>query len=393
MKKQLFFILLLSVILIGGFSSSAYAQLDPRAVTCLTSDHLHPVPGQPYTYEVSVPNVNTPTFTWFVTQNPQFIQIVGGIPQLNYTVPLGAQPQTGGFIMDAGAGYATPPNGSANNTLDITWKSFAYNPAQPVFLVVQAVGDNGVCSPNNLKVWKIEPLFAFTLDIDNLDDYGVNHTATAYGDNFQECISDIQSATYDPTAPEGIIYDFGSDTLYYEVVAANWYDRWQLSVQINGLASANGQTAQIDWANAPAAPRPAGYLSGLTWNVVVASATNATTHTSSVLVAPQNGTGAVDDEGESIIIRVIVDHNNLYEGIADEPITLAVDGVLAINDGTGNYVVGDPLVVGDIHTEAGGSPSACPWYDGFENDESLQTIMRRPDIQPVTPADPFLPAK
>ena len=387
MKKQLL-ILILAIFAIG-FSSTVFGQIAPQPVTCLTPDHLHPVPGQPYTYEVTVPNVTDPTFTWFVTQNQNFIQIVGGVPQLNYTVALGAEPQIGGPLMDAGTGYATPPVGSTNNSIEITWKSFAYNPLEPVFVVVQAIGDNGLCTPNNLKVYRIEPLFAFTLDIDNLDDYGVNHTPLAYGDEFQECISDIQSAIYN-VADDAVDYDFGSDTLFFEVVAANWYDRWQLGVQIAGIDA--NQTAQIDWAYAPVAPRPAGYLAGLTWNIVIGSATNSTPHTSGTLVAPQNGTSAVDELGESIIIRVIVDHGTQYEGITDLPITLAVNGVLAPDDGTGNYVVGNPLLVGDIHTTAGGTPSECPWYDGYVNDVSNQTIMRRPQINSNsgTPVVPFL---
>ena len=398
MKKQL--LILILAIFVIGLSSTAFGQLAPQPVTCLTADHLHPLPGQPYTYEVSVTNVTSPTFTWFVTQNQTFIDIdpVTNLPRLRYTVALGAEPQIGGDIMDAGTGYATPPAGSANNSIVITWKSFAYNPLEPVFVVVQAIGSNGLCSPNNLKVYRIEPLFAFTLDLDNLTGAGINHTPSVYGDNLDVCISDIQSAVYD-VANDAISYDFGVDTLYYEVVAANWYDRWELGVQISGIADADGQTAQIDWAYAPAT-RPAGYLAGIaSWNVVIASAINGTPHESGTLVAPQNGTGAVDELGESIIIRVIVDHGTQYQGIADLPIVLAVNGVIAPNDGTGNFEVGDPLVVGDIHTTSGGTPVACPWFDMYANDISTQTILRRPGVTsvqplpnpPTTPVDGYLP--
>lgn len=398
MKKQL--LILILAIFAVGISSTAFGQVAPRPVTCLTADHLHPIPGQPYTYQVSVPNVTDPTFTWFVTQNQNFIQIVGGIPQLNYTVALGAEPQTGGLLMDAGTGYATPPAGSTNNSIEITWKSFAYNPLEPVFVVVQAIGNNGLCTPNNLKVYRIEPLFAFTLDIDNLNSDGTNHTVGTYGDNLNVCISDIQSAVYD-AANDAIAYDFGVDTLYYEVVAANWYDRWQLGVQISGIVDAQGQTAQIDWAYAPV-PRPTSvnWLETLTWYEVVASALNDTPHTSSTLVSPQNGTTAVDELGESIFIRVIVDHGTQYQGITDLPITIAVNGVIAPNDGSGNYVVGDPLVVGDIHTtDDGGTPPTCPYFDMYANDISLQTILRRPEVTsvapvpnpPTTPVDGYLP--
>jgi len=404
MKKQIF-IFILALFVIG--ITKSYAQLAPRPVdvACLGADALHPVPGTAYTYTVTVPDPATAwtakKYTWFVTQNPNFIEIVAGIPRLNYTVaPGGAEPATGGALMEAGTGYADVANTSAN--IDITWKSFAYDATKPVFVVINVDGDNGNCSAiNNLKVYKIVPVFAFTLDIDNLDEDGNNSTPLVYGDNLDNCISEIQSATYDPTAPESVAYDFGADTLYYEVVAANWYDRWELSAQLGPLQT--GQTAQIDWTYMPAGPRPIDPTPkpiALTWNAVApAGSTGSNAYTSGVLVAPQNGTNAVSEAGESIIVRLIVDHGTTYEGITDEPITLAVDGKLyhkLLPSDTDFTVAGK----GDINTVAGLLPAeVCPWEDGYVNDVSTQTIKARPDVQSATPSvpgpgmSPFLPIK
>jgi hypothetical protein len=358
-----------------------------------------------------------PTYTWFVTQNPNFIEIVTGLPRLNYLPVDGAEPGLGSLLFQnivAPNEYAAPPYPAATastlNNIEITWKSFAYNPAEPVFVVVQVIGDNGICYPNNLKVYKIEPIHAFTLDIDNLLANGENHTPTVFGDSLGVCISEIQSATYDPTAPEGVLYDYGLDTMYFEVVAANWYDKWELGVQIDGVAIDSTQTARIDWAYAGIreVPLQANYMDTIsTWSLIsdFTVTANNVEYKSLKYVAPQNGTNAVSDDGESIIIRVILDHNNGYEGVRNLPITLSVNGVLALEDlptNPGTYVPGDPLVVGDIHHEAGANLPAeeCPWFDGYVNDQSLQVLVKRPWIisntvngNPPPANSPFLPKK
>lgn len=396
MKKQILILALFVLALFVG-TSTAFAQLVPRPVTCLTYDALHPVPGTPYTYMVDVPNItgtSVKTYTWFVTQNQKFIELVGTplVPQLNYTTAFGAEAVTGGKFMAAGTGYATP--GSLEPSISITWKSFAYVPSKPLFVVVQAVGDNGVCTPNNLKVYEIKPLFAFTLDIDNLTADGANDaTPIVYGDNMDNCISDIQSATYDVAAADAVIYNYGKNTLYFEVVAANWFDRWKLSTMLGGLDAK--QTAQIDWAYAPDRSVAIDYAGITTWNVVeAAGATNGTFPTSGagVLVAPQNGTNSVDKVGESIIIRVIVDHGSMSEGITDNVITLAVDGVLYHETtlGSGDFdLAGVTTEEGDIHFEEGPiATPVCPYFDLFDNDIAIQTIVSRPEVQSKTDITP-----
>lgn len=409
MKKQILF-LVVALFAIGV--SKSYGQITPTPVdiTCLPNDALHPIPGKPYDYTVIVPDpVGTgstawtaKTYTWFVTQETAFIRLgTNGLPVIKYTTAAtdNAEPETGSdlMFMDATnqAFYADPTNGSA--TIKITWKSFNYDPTKPIFVVINVDGDNGICTNiNNLKVFKIEPKFAFTLDIDNLTKLGVSATPTVFGDNLDNCISPIMSAVYKPgaaTTDQGTVeYDFGADTLYYEVIAANWFDRWELSVRLAGLAAT--QTSKIDWAYTPTGvgARPINFKTAIPtadWFAVAPVSSGNGDFTSTTLVAPQTvGATAVDEKGESIIIRLVVDHGTDYEGIVDEPITLAVDGILyhAAAATPTVFDVKGPATQGDIHFAAGTSPVVpCPWYDLFANDVATQTIKARPNVTAPTP--------
>lgn len=395
--KKLILIVFMAVIAIG-FSTSAYGQLNPQAVECLSADALHPIAGQPYDYEITVPTPPGPTgtawtslhYNWFVTQNPAyFIQNGALLP------PAAIEPPTGGELMEwtGGSQYNVLYNGAGTtNTINLTWKAFAYDPAEPVFVAILVTGENGVpCAMNNLKVYKIEPLHAFTLDIDNLTEAGANHTPgdsvthVNYGDNLDVCISDVQGAVYDPIE-NAIDYDYGIDTIYFEVVAANWYDRWEIGVEISGLISDSAQTAQIDWAYAPIA-RPIVYNT-LLWNVVTAAGSTNGAYESAILVQPQNGTNAVGPGGESVVVRVIVEHGTQWDGVYDNPINVAVNGIMAHQDAGGVWVVGAWDVEGDIHWTDDGA-GLCPWFDMYANDVSLQTLKARPNVLPVNPT-PFL---
>lgn len=289
----------------------------------------------------------------------------------------------------AGSDYNLTIPYDGEPTINITWRAAGYDRTLPIFLAIMVVGDDGICTPNNIKIYKIEPRFAFTLDIDNLLADGT--LAGSYGDNINKCISDIQSAVYNAAAPEGIDYDFGENVLYYEVVAANWYDRWQLSTRLTGLQT--GQTATIDWAYAPTT-RPIDFTTIADWyNVAPAGSVDGDFTSSTHIQIQASGAPSVDDEGESIIIRVTVDHGTQWQGIDIVPIELRVDGVL-VHDISGTWTPADPSVEGDIHTEAGGTPSACPWFDGFTNDVATQTILARPAINSLSPPAPgYLPIR
>jgi len=366
MKKQLFMILV-AVLAIG--LSGAFGQLAPRPVTCLTADALHPVAGTPYTYTVNVPTPpGSKTYTWLVTQDQTFV--TGGA--------LVATPQAvpGPILAASSAWYDIPTLDQPS--ISLTWQSFAYNPANPVFVVIFVRNVGAECTSQNVKVYKIQPQNSFTLDIANHD--ASRTLVPGYGTNINRCISDIVSASYSATAPDGVLTDFGHDYLYYEVVAANWSVAWNLSVQLTGIDPLEHVT--VEWTKDPT--YAAGYHA-MTGSAVGTGAVPAL-YTSAVNVTPSTGT-FVGAAGESIYIRLTLLHsdgtNPSWEGLTDEAIALAVDGVTVPATGTG---------VGDVAITAGGTPSTCPWIDGFVNDIAYQTLKARPDIQAVAPT-PFLPTK
>lgn len=372
MKKQL---LVLIVALVAISFSTAYAQLVPRAVTCLTADALHPIAGSPYTYDIIVPTpAGTKAYTWFVTQDPHFIN--SGVLTANREVL-----PTSALIGATGTGYNDPATGTAS--ISITWKSFAYNPAIPIFVVIQVqntASTPDACVSKNMKVYKIIPQNAFTLDITNLGTGGSETEAGAiagtYGSNIDRCIHDIVDAQYDATAPEGVIYDFGADYMFYEVVAANFSTSWKPTFTLTGADAE--ETVTVEWATDKLFTTPhAMTLSGTVWS-------SADVYT---VAAPS---GFVGPLGESIYVRVKLDHSVTtlnYEGLADETVILAVDGT--------TNLAGTPL--GDVHTVAGTNlpAEACPWVDLYANDIATQTLKPRPAINAgaTMPLPGLLPVK
>lgn len=380
MKKQ---ILLLVMALFAISMSNAYGQITcpvPRAIdpTCLPNDALHPLPGVLYNYTINVPTpVGAKEYIWFVTQDKKFIDPATGLTS-------NRELTSGDFLAAVGAGYNDPA--AAGVTLELTWKSFTYDPAKPVFVVVQVKSTvAGSCSPNNLKVYKIMPVFAFTLDIANVQ----SKATAAYETNTSRCISPIVSADYD-VATDGVLYDFGTDTLFYVVTAANFSTSWRPSLQIDAINPLE-TVVSVDWFRptdaALATPKPMPLVSG-----------NLYTATDPVLALDASGTVSI--AGECILIRVVIDHTTAttqYEGIVDELIIVAVDGK------TDLAAVLPAVPRGDIHFSSlvGGATAAadCGKEDDFRNDVATQTLVARPDIQSATPAvpgpgnSPFLPVK
>jgi hypothetical protein len=369
MKKSI--LILIVAIFAIGFSSS-YGQVTcpvPRTVdpVCLPSDALHPKAGNPYNYTVVVPTPpGTKEYTWFVTQDQNFI--TGGILTANREFPIPSL-----HVAATGVGYNNPATGTA--TLSITWKYWVPDPALPVFVVINVrnlpiIPD--VCISQNMKVFKIMPVNAFTLDIQNVK---LDHTTPGYEVQIDRCIHDIVSAKYDINSPEGVIYDFGTDSLFYVVTAANFTRAWRPSVQLSGL-DPNETVARVEWA------RPADFafatphaftLTAGTWNA-----------NDSVLAL--NGIG-VDSIGECILIRVTLDHSRTgfpsFQGLTDEVTVLAVDGMA-----TG--------AVPDVHWSSTLPVvnAFCGLPDGFQFDLAQQTIKARPNITaPGMPAPGLLPVK
>jgi hypothetical protein len=262
----------------------------PTPVTC-TDDALHPIIGKEYTYK----GTGTPTggtYHIFATNSTNFIQ--NGA--LNTT---GAYTATNG-LLKAGTGYNVNTNSTGETKL--SWSGAATNPS---FVVIQ-YKQNGTCTTDNLKVYKIEPKNAFIIEIRNMKKgTGNNFTTEALNTNIDVCSANIQSATYNGTK---MVYNYGSQSFYYELIAANYDKDFTPKVKIDGLQT--GQTAKLKW----------GY-SKTTMNTEIASVTNNTEVTLPKIIAD---TAIEPSKGVSIYLELVVE-NGSYEGTTDKNITLSVD--------------------------------------------------------------------
>jgi len=401
MKKQILFIALFVLAVFASVNKSYGQALAPRAMTCLTSDALHPIAGQPYTYAIDVPALpaGAKTYNWLVTQDASFI--AAGVLTTNI------QTTAGSLLFATGTGYNAPGTtatpGTGAPTQSITWKSFVYDPTAPVFVVIEVKGlttGTGACETSNLKVFKIVPVNAFTLDIANLatgatpDVAGALADAT-YGAEIFKCIHNIVSATYSATAPEGVIYDFGTDYLFFEVVAANFNASWRPSFQLTNVDPL--ETVTVEWSKSKSFPAASTVTMAGSAVGTGATATTYTSPTGSDVTATVTG-GAVGASGESIYVRVTLDHTNgtlNYQGLAAEQITLAVDGLTNLSAAAATDYIGD------VHYANGqlsaGPPVVCntPAVDGYTNDIAHQTINPRPTVAAVaaTPTPGFLLVK
>lgn len=292
MKKHFLFstMFALTTALSYGQATTATTGTAPTPVTC-TDDALHPIIGKEYTYK----GTGTPaggTYHIFATNSTNFIQ--NGA--LNTT---GAYTATNG-LLKAGTGYNVNTNSTGETKL--SWSGAAANPS---FVVIQ-YKQNGTCTTDNLKVYKIEPKNAFTIELRNMKKgTGNNFTTEALNTNIDVCSANIQSATYNGTK---MIYNYGSQSFYYELIAANYDKDFTPKVKIDGLQT--GQTAKLKW----------GY-SKTTMNTEIASVTNNTEVTLPKIIAD---TAIEPSKGVSIYLELVVE-NGSYEGTTDKNITLSVD--------------------------------------------------------------------
>ncbi len=364
MKKQLLFILVVFITM--GFSLPVYSQtstpLVPRELDCIDlEDELNVVPGQPYTYTVEVPSPDgAKTFHWFVTQDESMIS--GG------SIIANIEAFPGAILADGSVNYDDADAIDPNVTL--TFSSFQLDTDEYVFVAVLVTNtDADGCETNNFKVYRILPVHAFSLDIAN---------ATAedmifgedYGANIDNCLASIVAADYDATNNE-MDYDFGVNTFYYVVAAANFSGSWQLRAELAGLTLS--QTATITW----------GYTFATAGDNVIAPALSTDGEfTSPVLVEAQDESGAVGAAGEQIWIKMVIDHGNTFEGDAISQYSLAVNGNLVATVSPLGLVPNGA----DVHHEG----TTCAQVD-FD-DIALQSLKPRPDVNSVSPPAPgFLP--
>ncbi len=324
------------------------ACLAPTPVIC-PSDALHPVPGTPYEYSIAVPtNLGAGAsfrYRWFVTQDPNIITTSGGVTAVTTNVE--AATGSGSFVQSAVTNYNDITAGS--NQITITWKSFVHNPSLPVLVVIYVEGEDG-CLTNNLEVFEIQPVHAFTLDIANIASDGQPASA-----DHETCVSPVESAIY---TAGSLTMNYGTNYLYFVVNAANFTDSWLPEFQLTGHG---GRTTTIEWQYPSAATTAAG------WNLPT------------VPVVASGGTGSsVGADGECIIVRVTIAHG-AEETIAALPIDLAVNGIM--NDPTTAGADYTNIAFEDVHY------ADCT-ADGFTNDVIRQVLKPRPELNSTTPASP-----
>jgi len=327
---------------------------------------LNPQAGFQYEYSVEVTPAGDHTIHWFVTTEPNIIAAYNDLT--NSVSPVG-----GDYIIAAGTtGYATYDLASnTNSTIDITWKSFVEPENGAVLLVTYVVDEDG-CT-DNIEVYRIRPVHRFTLDIAALNSAG------AVDENAEDCYSPIRSAIYNPTGGtdgDGLLtVDYGENYIFYVVNAANFAHSWMPSFQLTyGGAS---EAIEVDWTYLADANDAAA-----TWNPMSLSGD---TYTGTTPVnAPSNG--EVGEDGDCIVVRVLIDHGTVEEGIVEQDVILAVDGIMYDSgaETADDYYTNPEL--GDIH-HAEVTGEDCPWIDGFVNDVATFTLTPRPDITSTTEDD------
>jgi len=347
MKKQILFLAFFVLAVMAGITDTygqgaAPSTQLPRTLTGCNDYPLHPLPGKEYAYQVTNPTADATSYTWWATKNPNFIDLTNGGPDLtNMLTP------TAGELISVSGDYNSATGGS---TVSITWSPqilantlYLGTPGtdpSPTFVAVMA---NGSCT-NNIQVYELNPLKAFTVDVANFD--ATKAASELYGETVSTCVDEVRGAAY---SGGSLTMDYGTNTITFEVIAANFVDTWTPLLQVNGLLK--DQTATIGWAYTIGDAVAGNYvqsISGLTEGGTLSGTTAATTTSTNTV------------NGVSIYVTVVVD-NNTYETLLAQNVTLTVDGV----DSTGQW---------DLTTNclSGTAPD--------QDDTAVQVLTPRPEI-------------
>lgn len=383
MKKQFLLLAFFTLAILAG-TNRAWGQLSPGSTTlpipgvipptvCATNAlPLHPVPGISFTYTMNngnpVGEETSKNWTWWATKDPTFITNVPAPMTRNLATQLTV---ASGDLVATSADYGIDNKGTTNGTssVSITWSAdilagTSYQglvpPGTPTFVVGYSEGLN--CA-DNIQVFEINPQPNFTLEIAAIDAAGVT---VGWNDDTQEqCVDDVQSAIYNNTSKE-IDMDYGTNTIYYEVAAANFVNNFSPHFQIlDGLAST--QTAVISiydsYANATAGTGPLFTsapigVGGMTTDIP----------TNIDLSAVNVGDIAT---GVSFFVKVVID-NNTEESLASSPFQLAVDA-------EDNTTAGVPAASSIWDMEDADCPTMSDLADQVDN--AIITITPRPTLE------------
>ncbi len=340
MKRQIF-ILVLAIFATTAAFAQPYALpgSKPTALTCNLTDPLTPVAGRPYDYSAVIAPPGGTAF-WYATNSTTFTTAGARVATVI--------PADDVKIAASSVGYNTAitPASSPTKTT-ITWTSAGLAgidaTTNPLFVVVEYTGPSATCANNNIKVIQILPKVAFTVDIANMTN-AATPVPLAIGAPTSQCFDMVQSVKFNAGK---IDIDYGTNVLYFEVIAANFTGSYKPTLKLSGLTGT--QTAAIDW----------GIAIGTYGQALVPDQA----HTAGVITSAQftvqtQATSTAD--GVSIYVRVTV-KNHGFEGLSDEPITLAVEAVDSATPGNADVT------------------AACVVGAGFE-DTAVQTLNLRPTV-------------
>lgn len=372
MKKQILILAIFVLAVLAGTDKSFGQALSPSTfgtapnplVNCV-GDAQHPKAGNSYTYtfDATAFGAGGPVtgFRFWATKDPNFVST---IPTVNNQST--ALTTASGDLLAVSANY-NPAANDATGSVDITWSPEILartdyqlghigtpgTTAAPTSTFVVGYATNG-CT-DNIKVWEIDPSPSFTVDIKNIVK-ATEVPVAAYGDATTQCVDRTRAAKYNSTS-FGVDYNYGKDTLYYEVIASNFVTSWKPTFFITGL-DGSIQTANITLASSLANMKAGTTIE--TGDITSGSYTGSNALTSS---AP-NTTGGV-----SLIVRVIISNNN-YETLTQESIELAVAG----EDAVGFDIDDDAICT--VPTTA---------VDAADDDTATRTIDPRPTLVEGTP--------
>jgi hypothetical protein len=377
MKKQILFVAMFTLAIIFAGTNNVFGQqLDPSPYTsvpipltqCVGSAQ-QPKAGVSYNYALDNTTADATGYRFWATKDPDFVslEIATGNTILNQPDSLHRNYSTELF------GYSASYLGqTATNSVDITWGPDilsrtdyqqghigAGTLANPTSTFVVGWAEN--CA-DNIKVWEIDPSPAFTVDIKVIAD--ATKLPLPYNDaTGSQCIDEVRAAKYDVTSHE-VFYNYGWDTLYYEVISSNFVTSWVPTFFMTGLGDVAIQNARIDWYESWSAARTNATTPATGWieggDITGGTITGATALTS-------NNPNTVN--GVSMIVRVVIQNDN-YEGLTLQTIGLSVAG----EDAVGFDLTDEPTCTppADAATAAA-------------DDGTTRTITPRPTIVEGTP--------
>jgi hypothetical protein len=286
MKKQILLLLALTV----------FAGINHLQAQC-TGTAITPAPGIEYDYTtiISGPGYDGNGFyDYYVTQNTDVLTGIIALPSTFFTV-------------DAATPYHNPAN-TVNHIL-ITWEPAATG--QVFYLVLRYREENStaspICSAENIRVWEIKPLNTFLL-------------ALVPGFDGFTCAADADGAVVTagiPPNPSTLLLSYGENTLYYLARASGILGDWKPWVRIPAL-QATQTYVSVEWS--------ADTTGAGVWTAFSGLVQNGATQD---LESPTDATVTNATAGTSILIKVVIDNHN-WQTLADQVVTLALDGYLPI---------------------------------------------------------------